>query len=218
MRNATTFNWRFNYPCALTHFTESYKVRRSVSKEVQQNFVIYTGCIVGLMQGYKKCNIHFGSLFHDAFPVTIRHPDIRRKHGSMWAFTLIAVTLYISVYQTVVRGGLGKKMIAKIVRHWLNEKYTHVCATTALVCWHSTKCRRISSFRKFLFLNHYVIKYFKLVHRRSVVVVTSTAGIMFLLFSCMHFWVLGIVRRRSACDVPPIKWSATAWSLGTAAL
>jgi len=32
-----------------------------------------------------------------------------------------------------------------------------------------------------------------------VVVVTSTAGIMFLLFTCMHFWVWEILRRWSAC-------------------
>jgi hypothetical protein len=39
---------------------------------------------------------------------------------------------------------------------------------------------------------------FKLVYK-NVVMVILTAGIMFLLFTCMHFWVLGILRRWSAC-------------------
>jgi len=29
--------------------------------------------------------------------------------------------------------------------------------------------------------------------------VTLTTGIMFLLFTCMHFWVWGILRKWSAC-------------------
>jgi hypothetical protein len=35
--------------------------------------------------------------------------------------------------------------------------------------------------------------------QKNVVVVTLTAGIMFLLFTCMHFRVWGILRRWSAC-------------------
>jgi hypothetical protein len=30
--------------------------------------------------------------------------------------------------------------------------------------------------------------------------ITLTTGIIFLLFTCMHFWVWGILRRWSVCD------------------
>jgi ABC-type transport system involved in Fe-S cluster assembly fused permease/ATPase subunit len=59
-----------------------------------------------------------------------------------------------------------------------------------------------------LSFNHYFIKYFKLVYRQNVVMVTLITVIMFLLFTCMHFSVRGILR----------KWSATAESSRHAAL
>jgi hypothetical protein len=37
------------------------------------------------------------------------------------------------------------------------------------------------------------LTYFKLVYRRNVVVVTLTTGIKFLLFTCIHLWILEIL-------------------------
>jgi hypothetical protein len=47
-------------------------------------------------------------------------------------------------------------------------------------------------------------KYFKLSQRRNVLMVTLTTSIMFLLFTCMHFWLWEILRRRSTC--PPTAY------------
>jgi hypothetical protein len=58
--------------------------------------------------------------------------------------------------------------------------------------------RRISSFRNFLSFNDYFRKYFKLVYRKNMVMATLSIGIMFPLFTCMHFWVWGILWRWSA--------------------
>jgi hypothetical protein len=41
----------------------------------------------------------------------------------------------------------------------------------------------------------------KLVHRKNVVAVTLTTDIMFLLFTCMHFWAQGILQRWSECTL-----------------
>jgi hypothetical protein len=38
----------------------------------------------------------------------------------------------------------------------------------------------------------YFIKYFKVVYIKTVVKLTLTTGVMFLLFTCTHFWVWGI--------------------------
>jgi hypothetical protein len=45
--------------------------------------------------------------------------------------------------------------------------------------------------------------------------VTWTAGIMFLLFACMHVRMWGILRQMGGPRVrqPPMKWPATAKSL-----
>jgi hypothetical protein len=43
------------------------------------------------------------------------------------------------------------------------------------------------------------LTYFKLVYRRNVVVVTLTTGIKFLLFTCIHLWMLEILWGWSAC-------------------
>jgi hypothetical protein len=88
----------------------------------------------------------------------------------------------------------------------------HVCVKTAFVGRHSADSRRIGSFHKFLSFNPYFRKYFKLVYRANVVVLTSTTDVMFLLFSSEFYEGVPRVRR------PPAKWSATAWSLRNNAL
>jgi hypothetical protein len=76
----------------------------------------------------------------------------------------------------------------------------HVCAKTACVNWLSIESGQINYFYNFLSLNHYFRKYFKLVYTKNVVMVTLTTGIMFLIFTCMNFWVgWGILRRWSTC-------------------
>jgi hypothetical protein len=50
-----------------------------------------------------------------------------------------------------------------------------------------------------LSFSHYFTKYFKLVYRKNVVIVTLSTSIMFLLFICMRFWVWGVLRRWFAC-------------------
>jgi hypothetical protein len=81
-------------------------------------------------------------------------------------------------------GCFGRKSITKTLK----------TAKTAFVGWSSVKIRRISYFHNFLSYSHYFIKYFKSVYIKNVVMVTLTTGIMFLLFTCMHFWVWGILR------------------------
>jgi hypothetical protein len=50
--------------------------------------------------------------------------------------------------------------------------------------------------------------------------VTLPTGIIFLLFTCIHFWVWGILRKMGGPRVrrPPMKWSAIAESLSNACL
>jgi hypothetical protein len=60
-----------------------------------------------------------------------------------------------------------------------------------------------------LLFNHFR-KYFTLMYRNNVVAVTLTTGIMFLLFTCTHLRVWGILRRRSRVRRQPTKWSAIA--------
>jgi hypothetical protein len=75
----------------------------------------------------------------------------------------------------------------------MKDKPIRVCAKTAFVGW-PTESRRMSSFHNFLSFSHYFIKYIKLVYRKQ-----CGYGIMFLLFTCMHNWLWGILRRWSAC-------------------
>jgi hypothetical protein len=51
---------------------------------------------------------------------------------------------------------------------------------------------------------------------KNVAMVTLTTDIMFLLFTCTHFWVRGMLRRWSACGRPPMKWTVFAENLITA--
>jgi hypothetical protein len=98
-------------------------------------------------------------------------------------------------------GAFGKKNILKIVSGTELMKNTpiHVCAKSAFVGWLPTENRQISSFHNFLSYNYYLRKCFKLVHRRSVTMVTLITGTTFLLFTFMQFLVWGILRRWSAC-------------------
>jgi hypothetical protein len=93
--------------------------------------------------------------------------------------------------------GFGRKIIAKIVSdtELMKNIPTYVCAKTASVGWPSTESRRNSSIHNFSSFNHCFIKYIKLVCRKSMVMVTLTTVIMFILFTCMHFWVWGILWR-----------------------
>jgi hypothetical protein len=81
----------------------------------------------------------------------------------------------------------------------MKSTFIHVCAKTAFVVWPSTESGRISSSHNFLSYNHYFRKCFKLVNIKNLVMVTLTTGITFLLFTCMHFWVWGTLRRWPAC-------------------
>jgi hypothetical protein len=90
--------------------------------------------------------------------------------------------LYTSVSQTVVRGPLVVHRQFRKKKHrknWSDTERmknisTEVCAKTAFIGWPSTESRRTSSFHNFLSFNHYFRKYFKLVYRKDVVMVTLT--------------------------------------------
>jgi hypothetical protein len=45
-----------------------------------------------------------------------------------------------------------------------------------------------------------------------------TTGIMFLLFTCMHFWVGNFKKDGQRVHRPPVKWSAIAESLRNTAV
>jgi hypothetical protein len=53
---------------------------------------------------------------------------------------------------------------------------------------------------------------------RNVVMVSLTTDIMFLLFTCTHVWVRGILRRWLALRRQPMMWSAAAESLRNTAV
>jgi hypothetical protein len=87
---------------------------------------------------------------------------------------------------------------------------THVCAKTAFVGWPSTESRWITSFHNFLSFSHYFRKYFKLLYRKNVVMVTLTTGIMCLLFT---FGRAEFHEGGPRVSRPPMRWSAIAVSL-----
>jgi hypothetical protein len=85
----------------------------------------------------------------------------------------------------------------------------------------STESRKISSFHNFLSLNNYFRKYFKLVCLYvcvCVVMETLSTSITFLLFTCMHFRVWGILWGWSRVCRPPMKWFMITKSLRNTAL
>jgi hypothetical protein len=109
----------------------------------------------------------------------------------------------------VVRGGspgdleavLEERALQKLCQDTERIQNTpmYVCAKTAFVGLPSTKSGRVSSFRNFSSYNKYFGKQFKLVYIKYVVMVNLTTGIIFRPFTCMHFWVWGILRRWPAC-------------------
>jgi hypothetical protein len=114
-------------------------------------------------------------------------------------------SVFIKLWSTGHRGSSAvhslyrkKKHCKNYIRQLMKNTLIHVCAKTVFVGWPSTANRRISSFPNFLSHNHYFRKCFKLVYRNSVVMLTWTTGIMFLLFTCTPFGVWGILRRWSA--------------------
>jgi hypothetical protein len=124
-------------------------------------------------------------------------------------------TVFIKLWSAVVRRRFRMKGHCKHCQK-LNERKNpiHICAKTAFVGWTSAEIKRISYFHNLLSFNHYFRKCSKLLYIKNVVMITLTTGIMFLLFTCIRFWVWGILRRWSACVCrPPMKWSTTAKSL-----
>jgi hypothetical protein len=106
----------------------------------------------------------------------------------------------VAVRQVVRRRFRKKKRtVQKFISGTARIKNTpiHVCVKTAFTGWPSTESRKSSYFHNFLCFSHYCGKYKKLVYR-NVVMVTLTTGLMFLLFTCIHPWVWGILRRWSA--------------------
>jgi hypothetical protein len=96
--------------------------------------------------------------------------------------------------------GFRRKSNAKIVSDTERMKNTpsHVWAKTTFVDWPSTESMQISFFHKFLFLNNYFRKCFKLVYRKNVATVTLTTN-SFPLFTCLQLWVCEILRKWSVC-------------------
>jgi hypothetical protein len=89
----------------------------------------------------------------------------------------------------------------------------HVCTKTTFAGWPSLESRQISSFRNFLSFMHNFRKYFKLVYRTNVVMVTLATGVMFLLFTSMHFWVGEFYEGGPSVHWPPMKWFTIGESL-----
>jgi hypothetical protein len=109
-------------------------------------------------------------------------------------------------------GGFGKKALQKLYQTLYKCMHSVQC-TPALVCakidsvgWPSTKS---SSFHNFLSFNHYFRKYFKLIYRKNLVMLTLTAGVMVPIH--VHALLVGVV----VCVCPDrlMKWSAIAENL-----
>jgi hypothetical protein len=90
---------------------------------------------------------------------------------------------------------------------------THVCAKTALLVDLRQKVGKLVLCITFLCFSHYFRKYFKLVYRKNVVIVTLTTGIMFIQFACMHFGHGEFYEGGSRVRRPPVKSSPIAESL-----
>jgi hypothetical protein len=119
-----------------------------------------------------------------------------------------------SVYQTVVSGPRlvrgGPQAVSEVKS--LQKLYQtqrikatpkHVCLKLPLCSDFHQKVRQIQLVipATLLSYKHYFRKYFNLVCKMWLgLMVTLTNGIIFLLFTCMHFLVLGILRKRSACS------------------
>jgi hypothetical protein len=101
-----------------------------------------------------------------------------------------------------VRERLKERKCKNCIRHWTNENSPiYVCAETAFGGWPLTESRRICSSHNFFSFNRYFRKHFKFSYIKGVVMVILTSVIMFLVFICIQFWVLGILRRWSTCTL-----------------
>jgi hypothetical protein len=115
-------------------------------------------------------------------------------------------------------GGFEKKKRCRNCIVWMKNTPVHVWVKTAFVSWPSTES---NSFHNVLSFDHYFRKYFKLVYRKNVVVVTLTTGVMFLLFTGMHFRVWGILQVLRVCSADrlwsgpqlPNVWETLVWTI-----
>jgi hypothetical protein len=108
--------------------------------------------------------------------------------------------MFLKACFAFVRRWFWKTMHSRnYIRHGKNENVPmHVCAITAFVGWFSTESRQISSFHNFLSFGHY------LENASNQCIKKCGYGnfnhdIMFFLFTCLHFWVWGILWKWSAC-------------------
>jgi hypothetical protein len=106
--------------------------------------------------------------------------------------------VFLKLWSATVRRRFRQKNILPDTERRKNTTI-NIWAETAFLGWLSAGSRWISSLHKLLTFIHYFRKYFKLVYWKDVVMVTLTTTIMFLPFTCMQFWVLGILRRWSSC-------------------
>jgi uncharacterized membrane protein YphA (DoxX/SURF4 family) len=107
----------------------------------------------------------------------------------------------MTVRQVVRRQFRKKKMLQKLyqtLNEWKTHPYLSVLKLPLLVGLQQKVSELVLSIT--LSFNNYFIKYFKLVYRKNVIMETVTTAIMFLLFTCMLFWVWTILRRWSVCS------------------
>jgi hypothetical protein len=137
------------------------------------------------------------------------------QHTASFLYRLVFLKLWFAAVGQVVCGWCQKKKCSKIVSdpEWMKNTPIHVCAKLAFVGWHSVESRQIRSFHNFLSYSHYFRKYFKLVSRKNVVMVTLTTIIMLLLFTCMHFRVWGILWRWFVCACISYEVVCDCWNL-----
>jgi hypothetical protein len=121
------------------------------------------------------------------------------------------VLKYIIVYMSVLKYIIAYMSVLKYIIVYMSVlKYIIVYMSVLkyiIVYMSVLKLSLLADFQQKVGEISYLLS-FKLVYRQNVVMVTLITGIMFLLFTCMHFSVRGILR----------KWSATAESLRHAAL
>jgi hypothetical protein len=130
------------------------------------------------------------------------------------------IQVFIKVWSAAICRRFQKKKHCKIVSdtEWIKNTPIHICANSTNVGWPSTESWRISPFSNFLSCYHYFREHFKLLYRKNVIMATFTTGIMFLLLTCMHFRVWGILRRWVTCAPTADEVAAIAESLRNTAV
>jgi hypothetical protein len=148
-----------------------------------------------------------------------KYPEIPAiNHYQPWNINLrirTYTTVFIKLWSAAIRRRFwNKKRCKTCTRHWTNEKYSRTfCDKTASFGWSRTESRPISSFHNLLYFKNYFIKHFKLVYGKNVVMVTSTTGIMFVLFFARTFVCGEFYEGGPRVRLPPMKWSEMAISL-----